>query len=198
MVGCAKQSTTIGNGVLDKHYYRPVQRVVDRELSKNKLACNLLHKRKKKMEENKNTKTQETKVEFNLEDEVKASTLVKSFNATARFAVESGRFKSYVLKCATNIAGRVHTRSERLSEKSQQFLIKYLDENLTKNKMADYKATFEVRKNNESKKFFYCWIVAFTENYKLPMLVGKDEKNYLECFVLPKEYINPKDEKVAK
>ena len=141
------------------------------------------------MEETKNTKTQEAKVEFNLEEEVKKSKVIKSYKGLANFTVEPGKFKSYQLKCATKIDGKNHTRLERLSENRNQFLIKYLVEN---NK-ASYDAEFQVRQNNETERLFYCWVITFTDSYKYPMLVGKDERNYLESFVLPKEYIEKKD-----
>ena len=143
------------------------------------------------MEETKNTKTQETKVEFNLEEEVKKSKVIKSYPAIVNFVVESGgnRGKTFQLKCATNIEDKIHTRLERLSENRNQFLIKYLVEN----NVQKYNAEFQVRQNNESERLFYCWVVTFTDNYKYPMLVLRDERKYLESFVLPKEYIEKKD-----
>lgn len=143
------------------------------------------------MEETKNTKTQETKVEFNLEEEVKKSKVIKSYPAIVNFVVEAGgnRGKTFQLKCATKIEDKTHTRLERLSENRNQFLIKYLVEN----NVQKYNAEFQVRQNNETEGLFYCWVVTFTDSYKYPMLVLKDERNYLECFVLPKQYIEKKD-----
>ena len=46
------------------------------------------------MDEIKNTKKEE-KVEIDLDEEVRVSTVIKTYPATATFVVESGKFKNY-------------------------------------------------------------------------------------------------------
>ena len=150
------------------------------------------------MEETKNTKTQETKetqetkFEFDFEEEIKKSKVIKSYPAVANFVVEAGYGKkNYQLNCGTKIENKIHTRLEKLSESRHQFMIKFLvDNNVQK-----YNGEFQVRQNKETGKLFYCWIVTLSEaeNYKYPMMVKRDERVYLECRVLPKQYIEKKD-----
>ena len=142
------------------------------------------------MDENQKTK-QEPKVEqFDLDEEIKKSTVIKTYPATAQYVVESGRFKSYTFKCGVNIGGKLHTRKERLRN---EFTIKLLDEL----KKTTYKGEFQIRKNNETGKFFYCWVIEILDDVKHSMLVDFEERKFLEHCVLPKEYVETKD-KVAK
>ncbi len=137
------------------------------------------------------TQKQEEKVEFNLDEEVKVSTVIKSYPATAQFVVENGKFKNYSFKCLVEIAGKKHTRLERLRN---EFTIKTLlaIPNNT------YKAEFQIRKNNTTDKLFYCWVIEIFDDLKHSMLVNLEERKFLEHFVLPKEYVEKKQEKVAK
>ncbi len=142
------------------------------------------------MDETKNTKNEQKVEEFNLDEEISKSKLIKSYPATANFFVESGKFKSYFFKCGVNINGKLHTRAEKLRN---EYDIKMLNEL----KKTNYKAEFQIRQNNESGKLFYCWVVEILDDYKHSMLVNFEERRYLEHFVLPKEFVTPK-EKVAK
>lgn len=151
------------------------------------------------MEENKTQKVQkaEDKIEFDIEAEVEKSAILESFSAAARLVIENGyRGKSYSLECVTKIGDKRHTRLETLSPKRDQFLIKFLEENKTTNKVESYEGTFEVRKSTESGRIFYCWIINFAENYKKPMLADKGEREYLQAFVpLLKKYIAKEEAK---
>lgn len=143
------------------------------------------------MDEIKNTKQEQKVEEFDLDEVIKKSTVIKTFPATAKYAVESGKFRSYAFKCGVNINGKLHTRNEKLRN---EYTIKMLDEL----KKPNYKAEFQVRKNSETGKLFYCWVIEIFDDVKHSMLVNFEERRYLEHFVLPKEYVEKKDEKVAK
>lgn len=137
------------------------------------------------MDEIKNTKKEE-KVEIDLDEEVRVSTVIKTYPATATFVVESGKFKNYSFKCLVDIDGKKHSRLERLRD---EYTIKILLEL----KMTNYKAEFQVRKNNETGRLFYCWVVEIFDDVKHSMLVNFSERKYLEHFVMPEKYIEKKD-----
>lgn len=123
----------------------------------------------------------ETKVEFDLEDEVAKSKVLKEYPVLAKFVVERGKYESYSLKLVAKIDGFnvPHVRDERLSERNNQFLIKYL-QNKHSQGNDTYKGVFQLRENNETKKNFYCWVVTFEDGYSLPLLVKFDELKFLE------------------
>lgn len=123
----------------------------------------------------------ETKVEFDLDEEVEKSKILKEYPVSAKFIVERGKYTSYSLKLVARIDGFnvPHTRDERLSERQNQFLIKYLQSNLADGKDI-YKGVFQVRENNETKNKFYCWVVTFDDDYRSSFLVQLDERKYLE------------------
>ena len=134
------------------------------------------------MEETK--KKEEEKIEFNLDEEVDKSRIVKEYSAIAKYEEERGRYSSYNLKMVVKIDGRnvPHVRDERLSERQHQFLIKYLQENKACG-VDRYDGVFQIRENNETKKVFYCWVITFEDDYKAAFLVQRDERKYLESFI---------------
>ncbi len=149
------------------------------------------------MEETKN-------LEFNIEEDGEKSKVLETYPARAEFVVNSGKFKSYELRCVAKISeDKVHSRKVKLNENNDndQFTIKILSENLKTNK-AVYSAVLEKRKNIESKNVFYCWIITFDKENKMykSMLCGREEKYFIESYLLtePKATSTPAKEKVVK
>jgi hypothetical protein len=140
------------------------------------------------MEKETKKEEEEKKGSFNFEEEIDKSKILREYLAKAQFSIEKGRYTSFFLKCLAKIddSKKAHSRDEQLKERQQQFLIKYLAGN-AKNGKVNYDGVFQVRQNNETQRIFYCWVITFEENYKLPLLVLKDEKQYLEGFYFKKE-----------